>query len=1135
MLWLIFSVIFGSLSIITPVLHSESTYAVEESPSVSPSETPNPTETPDQPTDTPTGNESNPNNNQVDPENPDDQESSDNPDDSTDGENSEENREEAEEEGPKCSDQAGSLSWAVCPVTEFVGFIIDNIYGVITNLLVVKPLSTDTTSPIYIIWQYVRSITNIIFVIFLLIVIISQITGLGINNYGIKRILPRLIIAVILVNLSYLICTLAVDLSNIIGARLIDFLNGVQGDIMTATAGTSQMPDFTIASVVAAIIDGGVIAGLAIGFTGGFGHAFYVLLLFIVGGLVAVISGLVTLAARQALVSLLIMIAPLAFIAYLLPNTEKWFEQWKNLLFKMLIFYPMFSFLYGASKLIGWTVIISATEPIFVIFGLAIQIFPLFFSWSLMKMSGTILNAVNTGVRKALAPVQRPLSDWASEHAEHQRQLHFAKDAPISSRLRGYLDTRREKRANETRNAMEIRHDRAVTDAMISSSSIIGRGSDGKLIYARNPNRQTRTAKTANFWHTKATAAASTYQNTVSGYGDIFTNDRAAQFLNAQGGEAYVDSFTQQLRAKNQAEADQKWLLDKYLAAVNTQWRDPHEFNRLVADAAGGLGQDGEASIMGQVIYESSNIENRRRTEARIIATKFGVSKVRLRGMVFDKAYINDNGYETDADGTVIEDQQYNIIKYHKDGTPTKYKHTPWQQYIGVHKTTGNRIDKATYDSLSDAERKEYQRVKYFTIENDVGDPVQYVYDTDAGYMKELLLDDIAIGDPINLRYASEIGVANAPHEKTGILRRYHSTIANALFTTGYKEHDGTMTPMVTSQINNGFVTSKAQLNIARIQSLNVAAKAGYLLKSDGRILDELREYIEAATNPDKFAFFFPDLDVDSYRNVNGLPLDGLRLAVDANGNQYWKEINHNNPNITVEDKKNYLRHKVLPKSAAKFVDTVNKNLTQNVIDNMKPDGRDALIRMRESLSEIAKTYDGEDVDFEDRFVIHDTKNGDHSIFESPDPSILKAGVRATQKELGINPITGLRDTPNPYRRNSYNQLLQRDARREEAEMQRIHRNSYETIHECIDGYFTFINDYDLLGEQLLDYFREIECLRIHADECERLINEYRDNRSASTEDAIHDMAHRQELDQDRINQLRLEINQLLNNVNYEG
>ena len=69
-------------------------------------------------------------------------------------------------------------------------------------------------------WTTFQTIANVVFIILLLFVIFSQLTGVGIDNYGIKRILPKLIVVAILVNLSYLICVVCVDLSNILGSSL---------------------------------------------------------------------------------------------------------------------------------------------------------------------------------------------------------------------------------------------------------------------------------------------------------------------------------------------------------------------------------------------------------------------------------------------------------------------------------------------------------------------------------------------------------------------------------------------------------------------------------------------------------------------------------------------------------------------------------------------------------------------------------------------------------------------------------------------------------------------------------------------------------------------------------------------------
>ena len=65
-----------------------------------------------------------------------------------------------------------------------------------------------------------RDFANIIFIIGFLIIVFSQLTSFGVSNYGIKRLLPKIIIAAILVNVSFYICAIAVDLSNILGNSL---------------------------------------------------------------------------------------------------------------------------------------------------------------------------------------------------------------------------------------------------------------------------------------------------------------------------------------------------------------------------------------------------------------------------------------------------------------------------------------------------------------------------------------------------------------------------------------------------------------------------------------------------------------------------------------------------------------------------------------------------------------------------------------------------------------------------------------------------------------------------------------------------------------------------------------------------
>lgn len=317
--------------------------------------------------------------------------------------------------GSICKDQSGAISWIICPTTGAVAKASDAIYSVIEDILQIKPNVISNDSTIHIVWQYTRDITNIVFIILLLTVVISHLTGFGLSNYNIKRILPRLVVVSILVNLSFIICQAAIDISNILGASLRGAFYSIEEQAIAK--GATDAANISWSSVLTAITGTGVIAGTSIVITGGLGTFFWAIIPILLGAIVSVIIGLITISLRQGLIMVLAMISPLAFVCFLLPNTEGWFKKWKSLFMKMLIFYPMFSFLFGATHIAGWAIITSSVNAdgeasdFGVIVGLVIQIFPLFGSWSLMKMSGTILGTINDKLHglaaKPLAAINR--------------------------------------------------------------------------------------------------------------------------------------------------------------------------------------------------------------------------------------------------------------------------------------------------------------------------------------------------------------------------------------------------------------------------------------------------------------------------------------------------------------------------------------------------------------------------------------------------------------------------------------------------------------------------------------------------------------------------------------------------------
>ena len=364
-----------------------------------------------------------------------------------------------------CKSSLGEIGWYACPITKKVTEATDWLYEKIQGILAVDPIEAD--SPIHTIWDYCRGLTNIVFIIFLLVVIYSQITGVGISNYGIKKVLPKMIVVAILVNLSFLICQVLVDASNIIGASLRGVFTSVEEAAITAANGDTAV-SATEAAIAESDMYSAIVTGSTLTVLGGVvafeTGAIWMLIPMALGAIVAVVTGLITIALRQAVVALLVMISPLAMVAYMLPNTEKLFQKWKKLLQQMLVFYPMFSLLFGASSLAGFAIIASATDGFGVLLGTAVQIFPLFFSWKMMKMSGTFLGDINTRMRTLAAGPLAKNRAWASSHRDNTRAKMLASGRAItpSLRLMQFVSNRKVAREAETAENAELAKNRGL-------------------------------------------------------------------------------------------------------------------------------------------------------------------------------------------------------------------------------------------------------------------------------------------------------------------------------------------------------------------------------------------------------------------------------------------------------------------------------------------------------------------------------------------------------------------------------------------------------------------------------------------------------------------------------------------------
>ena len=309
--------------------------------------------------------------------------------------------EDGGEAEPVCS--AGALGWVFCPLTDFMADAIEGIAGFLEGQLAYEALTnSDQGRALRAMWGIILGIANAGLTIAFLMLIFSQATSVGISSYGVKKLLPRVVAAAILMNLSFYICAAAVDIANILGVS-IKSISDVGMDAIARNATTNAQSGASFGQYTVTIIAAILAAAIAIG-TGAYALLFPVL----VGGLLAILTAFLVIAAREVIITILIVLAPLAFLAWVLPNTEGWFTKWRKLFTAMLLMFPLVMAVFYGSLLVSSLILATSSNGTGVggnindfmvsLLAFAVLVVPLFSLPFIMKSAGGVLDRLGVMV-----------------------------------------------------------------------------------------------------------------------------------------------------------------------------------------------------------------------------------------------------------------------------------------------------------------------------------------------------------------------------------------------------------------------------------------------------------------------------------------------------------------------------------------------------------------------------------------------------------------------------------------------------------------------------------------------------------------------------------------------------------------
>jgi len=228
---------------------------------------------------------------------------------------------------------SGAFNWLVCPVismTAKAGQLLDNFIMSTLDIdvkYIFDGTNTKGTAPYgyYTAWNAFRVVATILLVIAGLVMVASQALGFEIlDAYTIRRTLPRLMVAIIGISLSWPLMRFSVQLFDTLG---FDIRGLIYGPFQSFSA------HYSLSASILSVI-GATAAVLLLGPAS---------LTIILSLLITIFIGFLALVIRQVAIILLIILAPVAIACYVLPNTQRGWKLWHENFFGLLLAFPLIS------------------------------------------------------------------------------------------------------------------------------------------------------------------------------------------------------------------------------------------------------------------------------------------------------------------------------------------------------------------------------------------------------------------------------------------------------------------------------------------------------------------------------------------------------------------------------------------------------------------------------------------------------------------------------------------------------------------------------------------------------------------------------------------------------------------------
>lgn len=325
--------------------------------------------------------------------------------------------------GLTCNTDLNPLTWLICPIVDAANALVGYLDTQITTLLDINGCQyfNPTSAPnnvntvpgdgsscgsgnaqsegYYQAWQSLRTIAIGLVVIAGLIMIISQALGFEFfDAYTIKKVLPRMLIAVIGIALSWQLVQLLIQISDDVGV-------GIRYIIYAPFISLKEVTINQTGSSALAIVSGISLLGLGV-----FG-----LLSFALTAALAVIIGFALLTFREIFIVFMAIFAPIAIACFILPGTQKVWKFWWENFSKALIMFPIIAGFIAIGRVFALTAAPPGAQGVGAVQEVTAMIAyfgPYFLIPFTFRMAGGVLSATGSFASRATRAANAPLANF---------------------------------------------------------------------------------------------------------------------------------------------------------------------------------------------------------------------------------------------------------------------------------------------------------------------------------------------------------------------------------------------------------------------------------------------------------------------------------------------------------------------------------------------------------------------------------------------------------------------------------------------------------------------------------------------------------------------------------------------------